>query len=233
MNYALKGQKKWRSARRPYVIVKCAQTLDGKTATHNGDSKWITSARTRNYARVQRDNFDAILIGYHTLKNDDPRLNGLRNKKLKKIVLDFKLRISPKARLFRNTPASNCILAVGKRASSRKAGMFHSKGVSVIRCPGRSNHIDLKWLLRKLGKEGIRSVLIEGGAHVAGSAIALGVVDELHAYIAPKILGDQRALSSIVGRQVSSISGTVDLKIYDVKRIGKDLLIKCYVHGNN
>jgi diaminohydroxyphosphoribosylaminopyrimidine deaminase/5-amino-6-(5-phosphoribosylamino)uracil reductase len=215
---------------RPYIVVKCAQTIDGKTATSGGDSKWITSAATRKFARSQRDRFDAILIGYNTLKSDDPRLSGVTNGGLKKIVLDTKLRTPLKARIFRNTPAFHCILATGRGVSSKKVDMLRRRGVKVVKCPLTAKGIDLKWLFRELGKDGIRSVLIEGGAHVAGSAIAQGVVDELHVFIAPKILGDQHALSSIVGRRVSLISDTIGIRIYSVKRIGKDLLVKSHVH---
>ena len=87
MIYRTKGKKKFRQRKLPFVIAKCAQTIDGKIATHTGDSKWITSSKARAYARRERDKFDAILVGANTVRKDDPKLNGVsKTNRVKKVV---------------------------------------------------------------------------------------------------------------------------------------------------
>jgi diaminohydroxyphosphoribosylaminopyrimidine deaminase/5-amino-6-(5-phosphoribosylamino)uracil reductase len=212
------------------VVAKFAQTLDGKIATATGASQWITSAGTRAWARARRDQFDAILVGVNTVLKDDPRLNAAtKGLVIKKIVLDASLRTPPSARLFKGMPASSCIVAVGRQASVSRRRSFQQRGVIVLVCPSRRGHIDLRWLLRELGNNGVRSVLIEGGATVLGQALSRGLVDEVHCYIAPKIAGDQKALGSVVGRSWRSVTGSIGLSSMKVRTIGKDVLIKAYV----
>jgi len=218
----------------PFVVAKSAQSLDGKIATALGQSKWITSKKARAYARKMRDQFDAIMVGINTILKDDPALSGSRpSKKLKKVILDSRLQISPKARLFVNTQASDCIIATTKNASQTKMKNLMRQGFSVIICPKKDGMVDLKWLLKELSTMGILNILIEGGAHVVGRALREKLVDKMHIYIAPKILGDQKALNAVVGLNPKEVKRTISLDNVTIKPLDKDFLIQGYVHGNH
>lgn len=221
---------KYIRSKMPFVAAKCAQTLDGKIATVTGESKWITSSKTRDYARRVRDEFDAILVGVNTVLRDDPRLNGARaTKRLKKIVLDSSLQTPLTARLFKGVRPADCVIAVTRKASPSKIKQFQNKGARVIICPAEDGRVDLKWLLKALAKEEITSILMEGGAHVIGSALKQKLVDKLYIYVAPKIIGDQDALSSVVGVDTVNIGKSIRLKNLTSRNIGQDILIIGYV----
>lgn len=221
---------KYMRSRMPFVAAKCAQTLDGKIATVTGESQWITSSKTRDYACRIRDEFDAICVGVNTVLQDDPRLNGARATKcLKKIVLDSSLQTPLTARLFKGVRPADCVIAVTRKASPSKIKQFQNKGARVIICPAKDGRVDLKWLLKALAKEEITSILMEGGAHVIGSALKQKLVDKLYIYVAPKIIGDQDALSSIVGVDTLNVGRAIRLKGLTSRNIGQDILIIGYV----
>ncbi len=211
----------------PFVVTKTAQTLDGKIATAAGESQWITSPAARAFARRQRDRFDAILVGINTVRQDDPALNAARpSKRLKKIVLDPGLSINPRARLFRGVPPENCILAVTRKAPLATVDTFRRRGVRVVVCPSRKEGVCLQGLMRELAKLEIASVLIEGGSRVVGSALRQGVADKMHVYIAPRIIGDGDALSSVTGLKTLRLRQAVTLRHVAVQRIGPDLFVE-------
>lgn len=220
---------KYVTKRMPFVAVKSAQSLDGKIATVKGDSKWITSEAARKYARRIRDEYDAILVGINTVLKDNPRLTGSKKtKRLKKIVLDSTLKISPKARLFSGSKPGEVILATTEKASKAKIERFLKNGICVLVCPQLNGKVDIKGLFKKLARMEIASILVEGGAHVIGSVLKLKLADKFYCYIAPVIMGDQNALSSVVGLNVKTIGRSVRLKNIKVKNIGRDVLAEGY-----
>ena len=208
----------------PFIVAKTAQTLDGKIATHSGQSKWITSEQTRTFARKQRDTFDAIVVGSTTVLKDNPGLNGFK-KKIKKVVLDSSLKISTDAKLFKGMRPSDCIIVTTRKAAKNKLAKLRGAGVTLLQ-DVRSSTVNLKWLVRQLSRLKIRKILVEGGAHVVGSFLKNGLVDQMHIYIAPKIMGDPAALSSVVGFRVGNIKRLVQLKNLKIKRINKDIFIQ-------
>ena len=213
----------------PFVVAKCAQTLDGKMATMTGDSKWITSLKTREFARRRRDEFDAICVGIKTVLKDNPALKGTRKKNFKKIILDSTLQIPLTAKLFRGSDPSDCIIAATAKVDSRKLKILHNRGINVLICPEKKGHIHLRWLLKELAKREIASILIEGGAHVIGCALKENLVDKMYVYLAPKIVGDQKALNSVVGLRIQKIEKAVRLKDLNVQKIGEDFFFTGYV----
>ena len=224
---------KYIKSRMPFVVAKCAQTLDGKIATLTGDSKWITSEKTRQFSRKMRDQFDAILVGVNTVLKDNPSLNGVnKQKRLKKIILDAMLKISLQAKIFKGTAPSDCIIATTNKASSSRIKSFQQKGACVIVCPSIAGRIRLKWLFKELAKREIISILIEGGAKVIGSALKEKLVDKMHIYFAPKIVGDQKALSSVDGLNISKINKTIQLNKLNIEFTDKDIFITGYVLRN-
>lgn len=218
----------------PFVVAKCAQSLDGKIATARGRSKWITCKQARDYAHKLRDDFDAILVGINTVLRDDPRLNGARKARpLKKIILDSSLRISPKAKLFEGVRPSDCFLAVTSKAPLKRVKFFQDKGVNVVVCPAQKDGVDLKWLFKNLAKQEITSILIEGGGRVIGSALRQKLVDKMHVYVAPKIFGDQDALSAVRGLHPADIGQVVQLRDLEYQKIGTDILVTARVQRDH
>ncbi len=197
-------------SKRLFVVAKCAQTLDGKVAAKNGQSKWITSKETRVYARKKRDRFDAILVGVETVVKDNPRLTGVKNKKLIRIVVDSNLRVSAKARLFGQKGSS--LVATTRNASQKQKNVLKSLNIDIIECPLKNHKVNLSYLFRELFKRGIRKLLIEGGPTIIGSALKEALVDQLHIYIAPKIMGDACAKSSVVGFSVEDVNKVILFK---------------------
>lgn len=219
--------------KRPYVVAKSAQTLDGKVATRNAVSKWITCTKSRQYARQKRDTFDAILVGVETAIQDDPRLTGVKNKGLKRVIVDSRLRISPTARVFRGMQAGQCIVATTRQASERKRTVLSDKGVNFLLCPQKNGRVDLSALFDQLKSVGINRLLIEGGPTIIGSALKHNLIDQVHIYIAPTLMGDDQALSSVTGLSPRNMKSASRLKIIKQQKIDKDLLVIADVYRNH
>ncbi|MBF0385395.1 MAG: bifunctional diaminohydroxyphosphoribosylaminopyrimidine deaminase/5-amino-6-(5-phosphoribosylamino)uracil reductase RibD [Candidatus Omnitrophica bacterium] len=223
---------KYINTKMPFVATKTAQTIDGKIAARNGNSKWITDKNTREFARGIRDEFDAILAGINTVLKDDPCLCA-KSKNIKKIIVDSRLRISPKARLFEKSLPEEVYLAVTENAPQKRVQLFRDKGCHVIIAPEKEGRVDLKWLFKTLAREEITSILIEGGSTVIGQALKKGLVDKMYFYIAPKVAGDKSALSSINGLALNRMDDTINLSEMEARKIGKDILITAYVLRNS
>jgi diaminohydroxyphosphoribosylaminopyrimidine deaminase/5-amino-6-(5-phosphoribosylamino)uracil reductase len=214
----------------PFIVLKCAQSLDGKIATATGSSKWITSAKTRAFSHRLRDQFDAILVGINTVVKDDPFLNGSsKQKKLKKIILDPNLRLSLRANLFKDTLPSDVIVATMLRADQQKIRQFEKKGVNVICCPTIANGLDLKWFLKKLAQKEITSILVEGGSKTAGRILSQSLTDKVWIFMAPKIVGDQQALSAYDGLNTKDINKALKLKKVNIQHLGEDIFVEGYL----
>ena len=212
----------------PYVVAKTAQTLDGKIATRDGDSQWISSIEERRSSKKRREEFDAILVGINTVLLDDPRLNAPA-KRLRKIILDSHLRIPENARLFKGTLPGQVIIATTKKAPITKVARLRKAGVEVMVCPAVKGRVNLKRLFKELAKRKIASILIEGGAAAVGAALKAGLVDKYRVYIAAKLLGDERARSSVVGLDIAKVAGARRFEIETIKRIGPDVFMELNV----
>jgi diaminohydroxyphosphoribosylaminopyrimidine deaminase / 5-amino-6-(5-phosphoribosylamino)uracil reductase len=223
---------KYITTKMPFAVLKSAQTIDGKIATARGQSKWITSQGSRDHARRLRNQFSAILVGIDTVLKDDPLLTAADPKKrLTKIVVDSALRIPLNANLFKNTAPDNVIVATIANAPKAQFAALQRKA-TVLVVPAKGSRVDLKSLFKELAKRRISSILIEGGAKVAGDALKNGLVDKVTIFIAPKILGDTEARSSVAGFKINHVDQSVRLKDWSVQHIGEDLLIEAYVHRN-
>lgn len=214
----------------PFVVAKTAQTLDGKIATRNGHSRWITSKRSRVFGHLLRNEFDAIMVGINTVLKDNPGLNPQKKtKRLKKIIVDSRLRIPVNARLFQNTRPADCFIAATKNASATKQRILQKQGVSVIICPDKGGRVDLRFLFRELARRGIAKILLEGGGVLIGSALKARLVDKIMVFVAPKILGDSCGINSVAGLSPRKISQSVQLRDLSVRKIGEDMFMEGYV----
>lgn len=222
------------TAHRPFIVAKSAQTLDGKIATRSSvkASSWITSLKTRRAARKKRSYFDAIMVGINTVLVDDPALTAAdAHYPLKKIVVDSQLKISLKAKLFKDILPRQCIVAT-VNACSRKVAQLRRQGVAVLICQAQQGRVDLNDLIAQLFELEIRHVLLEGGAHLVGAALEAGLVDKMHIYVAPKICGDVDALNSVVGLKPVGFEQAVTLENMSVEMMDPDIFIQGYVHRN-
>ena len=214
--------------KRPFIIAKSAQTLDGKIATSTGHSQWITSEQSRRFARQERNRFDGILVGVNTVIRDNPRLTaGHPSKRLKRIVVDSNLRVPERAKVL--TQARDCIIATTHRASGAKVQRLEKRGAQILMAPSAGQKVSLPWLFKELARREISSVLIEGGATVIGQALKDKLVDKMIVYLAPKILGDQRAVSSVDGFQLNNVNRLLRLKDWQWRAIGPDMMMEGYV----
>lgn len=224
---------KYIATQKPFIVAKIAQTIDGKIACTNGQSKWITSKATRSFAKSKRSGFDAIVCGINTILKDDPVLNPDKGKeRYAKIIVDSTLRIPRNARVFSDRKRYPCLVATTDKASKEKIKQLNEKeGIEVIVVKQKDGKVSLKALLKILAKKEFASILIEGGAHLIGSALKEDLVDKMNIYISPKIVGDQSALSSIIGLNTLNINRSLSLKKLKVASIGADIFVEGYLKG--
>jgi diaminohydroxyphosphoribosylaminopyrimidine deaminase / 5-amino-6-(5-phosphoribosylamino)uracil reductase len=221
----------------PFVVVKCAATLDGRIAARTGDSKWITGPASRQFAHQLRSRLDSILVGVNTIKIDDPslttRLDYGEGKNPLRIVLDSTLSIPDKAKVLNPDCAPGVLIAVGPHAPAKKISEMKNRGVEILICPLKEDRIDLKWLMGKLGEKGVTGILIEGGSRVIGTAFSSGVVDKFYFYYAPKILGDSEGYPMIDGKGGDRIADCLNVSNIEVHRFDNDIMIEGYPDFQN
>ena len=224
--YMNEVETKYRSTGLPFVTLKLAQTLDGNIATCTGDSKWITSKASRVRGHQLRAEADAILVGRGTVMADDPELSVryVDGCSPTKIVLDSRLKIGLKAKIFSGAPL---IIATAEAVCRKRVVERENKGAQVWQVPIRNGQIDLKTVLQKAALSELRHVLIEGGSRVAASALRLGLVDRLAAFVAPKILG--AGIPAIGSLDIVSITDAIALENVKVESIGDDFLFTARV----
>jgi diaminohydroxyphosphoribosylaminopyrimidine deaminase/5-amino-6-(5-phosphoribosylamino)uracil reductase len=198
--------------RRPYVLLKAALTLDGRIATASGDSKWITTAAQRTQARALRRLHDAVLVGIGTALADDPLL--LPSPRLRRaflrVVLDPRLRLPLGSRLVR-TARRSPVLVLGHEHPSRRRAL-EARGVKVRADRRREGRLDLRFVLRALWEEGVRSVMVEGGALVLGSFLDSRLFDAVALFRAPLLLGGRRSRSAFEGADPRRIRDALRLE---------------------
>jgi diaminohydroxyphosphoribosylaminopyrimidine deaminase / 5-amino-6-(5-phosphoribosylamino)uracil reductase len=220
------------TTRRPYVIAKIAQSLDGRVATHTGESKWVTSEAARREGHVLRNACDAVLVGIGTVLADDPeltcRVRGGRDPL--RVVVDTQARTPTRARVVRIARSSKAatMIAVGTGAPRRRTKQLEAAGAQLMFCKERRGVIDLEDLVKQLGKLELLSVLVEGGPTLLGGFFDRGLVNKLHAFIAPRVVGGQGALSSVGGEGVARLRDSMWLKDVRVSSVGDDLWITGY-----
>jgi diaminohydroxyphosphoribosylaminopyrimidine deaminase/5-amino-6-(5-phosphoribosylamino)uracil reductase len=217
----------WILHRTPFVTVKAAMTLDGKIATAEGESKWITGAKARAYGMKLRQGADAVLVGINTVLMDDPGLTvrGLKVQSPKRrIILDSQARTPLSAKVVADEFGKYTTVVVTKSAPSRRVAAL-AKRVNVWTAPARDGQISLQWLMKKLGAEEVTSVLVEGGGEVNASFLLGGHAHRVAFFYAPLIMGGRDARKGVAGEGVRSLSEMVKLRDVEWRRLGRDLLL--------
>ena len=218
----------------PYVVMKYAMTLDGKIATKTGASKWITGEAARAEVQHMRHRYMGIMAGIGTVLADDPMLNvRMEGRKSPiRILCDSGLRIPLDGQIVKSAGKYRTIVAYADSENTEaKRKRLHEMGVETICCPDKNNQVDLKKLMKYLGEEGIDSILLEGGGTLNDSALRAGIVQEVQAFIAPKLFGGMNSKTPVEGIGVRFPSEAVKLKCTDICQIGEDIRITCQVCG--
>ncbi|MBE0501730.1 MAG: bifunctional diaminohydroxyphosphoribosylaminopyrimidine deaminase/5-amino-6-(5-phosphoribosylamino)uracil reductase RibD [Desulfuromonadales bacterium] len=214
----------------PFVTLKTAMTLDGQTATHTGDSQWVTGELSRLYVHRMRNRSDAILTGIGSILADDSRLTtrlpeGGRD--ALRIVVDSQLRIPARAQILSPDTARLPLIATTSAAHNSRIEELHDIGVEVILLDsdpdGRVSLIDL---MRYLGQRNIQSLLLEAGSVLNGAALRSGIVDRVAFFIAPKLLGGEDGFPVFSGGGVTLLKDAVVLQDIRSCSFGNDILIE-------
>lgn len=207
---------------RPWVRMKVAASLDGRTALPNGQSQWITAAEARQDGHLWRARADVILTGIGTVLADDPQMN-VRGvdvpRQPKKMVVDSHLRIAASAKLFRDGGAT----VICASAEAGKQDALQQVGAEILCLPDPDGRVDLAGLMQELGRRQINELHVEAGAKLNGALIAAGCVDELLIYLAPKLLGDGAGLFDFP--ELSHVDQAIKVTFHEVKQIGESLRI--------
>ncbi len=211
--------------KRPFVALKFAASLDGKMATHSGDSRWITNEKARKYARTLRGGYQAIMVGINTVLTDNPHL-GTRTKGKKdpiRIIIDPNLKIPLNVQVLRD---NNVIIFTSNKTKILKKELLENKGIS-IEVLG-STPFTMQKLLSVLYERNIISVLLEGGGETLGHFVDERLVDKVYAFHAPILIGGNKSIS-IGGKGAESIRKTIHLKNISYKKFGDNILTIGYV----
>jgi diaminohydroxyphosphoribosylaminopyrimidine deaminase/5-amino-6-(5-phosphoribosylamino)uracil reductase len=228
-------------AKRPFVILKLASTLDGRIATASGESRWITGPQSREEVHRMRSRVDAVMVGSNTALADDPELSARRAGRIVhrpiRILVDSRLRLGTGAKLYQGL-GGDCADPPGRASARRVQPSFRTwvltaarargrrevaaTGAQLIDVPKRDSHLDLAAGLRALGERGLTSVLVEGGGGLASALLRADVVDEIHWFQAPMLLGgDARPALGPLG--IEELSSALELTDVKVRRVGEDL----------
>lgn len=213
----------------PYVTLKMAATVDGKIADKSGNSKWITSVETRSMCHELRSEYDAVLVGYNTVKIDNPHLTVslVEGRNPGRIILDTDLKISPKSDLVqKNYDRNLMIVTSGKnKTKNKKLTRLAVHGVEVLFVrEKKNNYLDLSDILKKLGDRNITSILVEGGRKVFTSFINEKLEDEVLIFMGPKILGDGSSLTGNLG--IKGLPKALTYYFKDIDKVGEDVLLR-------
>ena len=200
----------------PFVILKTAMTLDGKIATPQGESKWITSEKSRNYVHRIRGQVDAILSAVGTVKADNPRFTARLpgRKDPLRVIIDPRLEIPDHYHVLNCPPP---------KIKSNRSKDLMSRGIQIINYTGK---LDLRELMFNMGKRGIASIMIEGGSTLAAHALNDGIVDRVMYFIAPKIIGGMNSYPAVGGTMSRNIEDAFVLRDVKVRRFAEDVLIE-------
>jgi len=222
---------KWIRTKLPFVTLKTALTLDGRIAARTGSATWITSDASREEVQRMRHEADALLTGIGTVLTDDPRMTDRtklpRRRPLIRVIVDSKLRIPLKSGIVKS--AKNDVLIFTTQSSdSPKAKSLRKAGVEILQVRSRGGHVDLREVLREMGKREILSVILEAGSELNGAALTQNLVDKIVLFYAPKIMGDGGV--PLVQLPSQWFERSPALSHLSFRRYGPDFAVQGYFH---
>ncbi|MFQ6083299.1 MAG: bifunctional diaminohydroxyphosphoribosylaminopyrimidine deaminase/5-amino-6-(5-phosphoribosylamino)uracil reductase RibD [Candidatus Aminicenantia bacterium] len=217
----------------PYLAVKAAVSLDGKIATKKFNSKWISSPQTREYTHLLRGEFDAIMVGINTIIQDNPQLtvrhSNWPNKRIKRIILDSRLRFPLQAKILSTLAQGEIIIYTLENSISEKAKFLKQKGVEIVTVSQKSGKVDLNQVLIDLGRKEISSVLVEGGGQVFSTVLSERLTDKIFLFISPIIIGGEKAPSFFKSERIEYLKQVYRLKNINYFTIESDIIVEGYL----
>lgn len=221
------GFRKWIVAKRPFVTLKMAQSLDGKIASRSGDSRWVSGKAARNLVHELRSKVDGIVVGKNTVLRDNPRLtvhkSGVK-KEPWRFLLDSKGEIPVTKQVFRQKGVT--VLVCSEKCVTRVVKKFSKLKIAILALPEKNQKLDLNIFLKKIGAFGISSILVEGGGELAASFIEAKLVDRFVWVIAPKMIGGRDAKTSVEGDGVKLVRDAASVKIEKIYRLDEDIVVE-------
>lgn len=216
----------------PYTLYKSAMTMDGQLATRTGDSRWVSGEESRRRVHVLRDQCDAIMVGVETVLTDDPQLTtrlpqGGRDPL--RVVVDSHLRIPLSSRVVQQESAASTLVATTNRATAASLAELRGAGCEVLVLPEVGGRVSLSALWSELGNRNIQSLLLEGGRTLAAAALQAGLINRLHVFIAPKLLGGVGLSGLFAGDGCALMKDALSLADLGVEKVGDDLLLTAEV----
>ena len=222
--------RKHARTRRPLVVFKSAMSLDGKVATHGGDSKWISSEGSRAVSHRWRASMDAVAVGIGTALADDPqltaRIDGV-HRQPRRVVFDSTARLPLDSKLVAEAPEIPLIVVVSRAAPRASTDALETAGAHVIVATGQNEPARIASALDQLGAldPPVTSILLEGGPHLAGSFMDAGQIDEARLFLAPLVLGGRTARVPLEGEGVERVADALRALTLECERVAGDVLI--------
>lgn len=215
----------------PFVFMKNAMSLDGKTATVTDESQWISGETSRRQVHSLRHELSGIMVGVETVIKDNPRLTSriTNSRNPIRIVVDSQLRIPSTSKVLTQQDEAKTIVATTRRARKEKIDMLKQMGIEVIVTKEKHGRVHLRELMNILGARGIDSILLEGGATLNFSALEEGIVDKIQFYIAPKIIGGKEAKTAVEGAGIHSLKNVFQIERMTAVMVGEDLFVEGYI----
>ena len=220
---------------RPFIIAKWAMSLDGRTSTDLGDSKWISNEESRAYSHEIRASVDAIAVGVGTILHDNPRLD-VRLPRYKErqpacVIFDGRLRTPTKARCLEKHRGAEAILVTTEFATNERIDRMREAGHTVLVVPGKNRMIDIAEALPMLAHLGIQSMLVEGGREIHTSLLRAGLADKIVAFMGPRIIGGESLMTPLVDLGIQKMRSAIQLKNVTVKSFGTDACVEGYINS--
>ncbi len=216
----------------PWVVAKWAMTLDGAIATQGQDSKWISNERSREVVHQLRSGMDAVIVGIGTAIADDPLLttrmkSGLSPARVaSRVVLDRNCRLSVGSQLAQSVKAAPVIVATSELSNAERVRRLAEAGCEVLLIPTQMLSRSLSYVLAELGKRRFTNVLLEGGGTLLGHAFDCDLVDEVHCFLAPKIIGGASAMRPVAGNGKSLMSQALQLNKTKIEKLGDNVHVQ-------
>ena len=225
---------------RPWVLFKSAMTLDGKVATRGGDSKWISGEESRQLAHHWRAQCDAVAVGIGTALADDPQLTARVSdparvggteylRQPRRVVFDSLARLPLDSKLVLGAREVSLTVIVSRAAPRTATDALATHGADVIVATGQNEPARVRSALDQLGADGVGSILLEGGPHLAGAFMDAGEVDEMRLFLAPMVLGGRTARDPLEGEGVDAIADAARALTLECERVGEDLLVSARI----
>jgi diaminohydroxyphosphoribosylaminopyrimidine deaminase / 5-amino-6-(5-phosphoribosylamino)uracil reductase len=214
---------------RPHVLFKSAMTLDGKVATHSGDSQWISGEESRLLSHHWRAGVDAVAVGIGTALADDPlltaRIGGVERQPTR-VVFDSEARLPATSKLVRSAAQAPLVIVCARGVSRAATDALEAAGAEIVVAPGENEAARVRSALTELGSRGIQSMLLEGGPHLAGAFLDAGEIDEVRLFVASMLAGGRHARTPLEGQGVEAIDAARRALACEVERVADDVLIR-------